>query len=80
MSKVNLPNAERAFIDMRKLRDYALDSDHRVGKHKASLFAAFLGMSKDDADILREILLQAAQTNDAIIGIQDEHGQRYNEA
>jgi hypothetical protein len=42
MSKVKLPNAEMAFIDMRKLRDYALDPDHRVGKHKARLFVALL--------------------------------------
>jgi hypothetical protein len=35
-------------------------------------------MGKDDADALRETLLQAVQTNDAIIGTQDEHGQRYS--
>lgn len=74
---MKLPNAENAFIDMRKLRDYALDSEHRVGKHKARLFAALLDMNQDDAEGLREILLQAARTQDAVIGIRNEYGQRY---
>jgi hypothetical protein len=53
---VKIQNSENAFIDMRKLQDYALDPNHRVGKHKARLFAVLLGMKLDDAEALRGIL------------------------
>ena len=72
-----LPNAENAVVDIRKLRDYSLDPTHRVGGSKARLFAAALGIGQTDAEDLRMILLQAAQTNDATLGELDEHGQRY---
>lgn len=72
-----IPNAENAFVDIRKLRDYTLNPTHRVGRHKARLFGALLGMSIDDAEELRDLLLQVARTHDAKIGEQDEHGQRY---
>lgn len=32
-----VPNAERAVVDIRKLRDYCLDPTHDDGKHKARL-------------------------------------------
>jgi hypothetical protein len=41
---MKLPNAEAAFIDIRKLRDYSLNPDHDRGKHKARLFLAILGL------------------------------------
>lgn len=74
---MKIPNAENAFIDIRKLRDYALNPEHRVGKHKARLFATLLDMSIVDAEALHDILFQTVQTYDAKIGIRDEHGQRY---
>jgi hypothetical protein len=39
---MKLPNAERAFIDMAKLRDYSLSATHPEGK--ARVFAAALGL------------------------------------
>jgi hypothetical protein len=77
MRAVFIPNAEHAFVDMRKLRDYTVDPTHRVGKHKSRLFAAVLGMGMDDAEELRDILLQVARPHDAEMGEKDEHGQRY---
>lgn len=72
-----IPNAENAFIDIRKLRDYALNLEHRVGKHKAKLFLDLLGMTAQDAETLRIILFDIVKTHEAIIGIRDKHGQRY---
>jgi len=72
-----IPNAERAVVDVRKLRDYCLNPEHDEGKHKARLFTAALGMTSDDADDLRHTLLQAVKTNDAQLGRLDEYGQRY---
>ena len=74
---MKIPNAEKALADIRKLRDYALNTTHRVGKHKARLFATLLGMSIDDAEKLRGILLRVVRNHDAEIGQKDEHGQRY---
>ncbi|NUM75616.1 hypothetical protein HUU40_14745 [candidate division KSB1 bacterium] len=75
---MKIPNAERATIDIRKLRDYCLDPTHDEGKHKARLFAAALGMTADDADDLCDMLLRAIVTHDdARLGRSDRYGQRY---
>jgi hypothetical protein len=74
---VTIPNAGRAVIDIRKLRDYCLDPTHDEGKHKARLFMAALGMTSDDAEALRDALFQAVITHDAELGRRDEYGQRY---
>lgn len=73
---MTVPSAERAVVDIRKLRDYCLDPTHE-GKHKARLFAAALGMTRDDAEDLRDALLQAVKTHDAKLGRRDGYGQRY---
>ena len=72
-----IPNAERVVVDIRKLRDYCLSPEHDEGQHKARLFTAALGMTSDDADDLRDALLQAVKTHDAQLGRRDEYGQRY---
>ena len=51
-----IPNAERAVVDVRKLRDYCLNRTHDQGKHKARLFEYRLGMTPNDAEELRRIL------------------------
>ena len=72
-----IPNAEQATIDIRKLRDYCLNLEHDDGKHKARLFLANLGMTVDDAEALRQILLEAVKIQSAQLGRQDKFGQRY---
>ena len=74
---MQLPNAKAAFINDLKLRDYCLNSNHHRGKHKARLFNAILGLSVDDVDILKALILEGIQTNEAILGNLDEYGQRY---
>ena len=74
---MRVPNAERAFIDVSKLRDYALNPTHRVGGHKARLFATLLGMNSNDTEALQQILLNVFQTQEATLGELDEYGQRY---
>ena len=74
---MKIQNSHNAFVDIRKLRDYVLDPEHRVGRHKARLFMALLNMEVADAEALRAILLQIVTTHDAVIGKQDEFGQRY---
>jgi hypothetical protein len=72
-----IPNGELAVVDIRKLRDYCLNLNHDVGKHKARLFLSILGMNVDDADNLRQILLTVVITHEARLQRQDEFGQRY---
>lgn len=72
-----IPNAENAVVDIRKLRDYCLNVEHDEGKHKARLFLSILGMTAENADELRQILLEVVKTQEARVGRQDEFGQRY---
>ena len=72
-----IPHADRAVVDMSKLRDYCLNPLHDEGQHKARLFAAALGMTANDAEALRALLLQAVRVVDARVGRRDTYGQRY---
>jgi hypothetical protein len=75
---MKLPNADRAFVDIAKLRDYCLSSTHPVGKHKAKVFASALGLTNSDADLLQTILLQTASSSEEALATElDEYGQRY---
>ncbi|MCU0543905.1 MAG: hypothetical protein MUE44_17285 [Oscillatoriaceae cyanobacterium Prado104] len=72
-----IPNAQNAVVDIRKLRDYCLNSEHDDGKHKARLFSSILGITPDNAEELRQILLEVIQTHEALLGRRDRFGQRY---
>lgn len=71
-----LPNAEQARINPRKLRDYALNFKHGVGRYKAAFFAQ-LGYTVDDwqqfeRDIRAQHLSQPAQA-----GQPSVYGRKY---
>jgi hypothetical protein len=72
-----IPNAENAVVDIRKLRDYCLNPKHDDGKHKARIFLSTLGVTADNAEELRQILLEVVQAQEARVGRQDDFGQRY---
>ena len=74
---MEIPNAERAVVDIRKLRDYCLNPRHNRGRHKARLFTSLLGMNSNDAEALRNALLEAVKIQDAQLGEKDAYGQRY---
>ncbi|MCX6048637.1 MAG: hypothetical protein NT075_26340 [Chloroflexi bacterium] len=74
---MQLPNAELAIVDIRKIHDYCLDLAHDEGKHKARLFATVFGMNAAHAEDLRAALLVAVQSNEAQLGRRDSYGQRY---
>lgn len=52
-----LAGAEDASIDPAKLRLYALDLEHPVGRHKATVFLRALGIGADDWEHLRDEIL-----------------------
>ena len=72
-----LPDGKRAIVDIRKLRDYCLNTDSPRGRSKARVFAAALGITREDAPKLREKLLEIARTEEAELGELDTYGQRY---
>ena len=74
---MRLPNAARAIVEVEKLRDYCLSDNHPRGKHKARVFAMVLGLTASDAFELRDAILSAVRTEEAMAGERDEYGQRY---
>jgi hypothetical protein len=74
---MKLPNAERAYVDTRKLLDYCLSPEHPRGRHKARVFRSVLGLSIANAEDLRDALLAATRTAEAESGEADDYGQRY---
>lgn len=72
-----IPNAENVVVDIRKLRGYCLNPAYDDGKHKARLFSSIVGMTADNAEELRQILLEVIQTHEAELGRRDEFRQRY---
>src|SRR5205085_8712073 len=68
---------EQAVVDMRKLAEYALNSEHPKGADKALVFKSSLGITAQDSDLLRSAVLGAIKTQEAVLGQQNEFGQRY---
>ena len=71
---MNLPNAEKAVVEIAKLLDYSLNTEHEVGKHKARVFKAALGIMIEDAEWLREQTLHAATEGEASRGAESRFG------
>ena len=74
---MKLPNAERAVIDIEKLRDYSLNPNHPKGKHKARVFLAALGLKADDAERLREMVMGAILISETRAQQPTSYGQRF---
>ncbi len=74
---VRLPNPRNAVVDIRKLRDYCLSPQHPRGRYKAKVFASALGLTAEDAEELREALLEAALSGEASAVDRDHYGERY---
>jgi uncharacterized protein YlaN (UPF0358 family) len=72
-----VPNAERAIIDVAKLRAYSLNPAHEKGKHKARVFESALGFTEADAERLRQLIKAAIMHNQAVPGAPSPYGQRF---
>lgn len=60
-----LPNSADLIFDVRKIEDYCLNPTHPRGRHKARVFRQALDLERDDAAWLRDILLEAARSEEA---------------
>ena len=72
-----LPNGARALIPMEKLTDYCLNPDHARGKDKARVFASVLGITRDRAHELAELVQHAARDGDITREASTVWGQYY---
>jgi|TARA_B110000908_G_scaffold15507_1_gene17688 hypothetical protein len=72
-----LPHAGQAVIDLTKLCDYCLNSEHPRGKHKARVFESSLGMTAENAEELSSLILDGVQSGECYAGIEDTYGTRY---
>ncbi|WKN42115.1 DUF6883 domain-containing protein [Tunicatimonas pelagia] len=72
-----LPNYEEAFIAIEKLADYCLNSFHPVGKDKARVFKSVLGLTRQDANLLKEAILETLPKHEASFVREDQYGKRY---
>jgi hypothetical protein len=72
---MKLPGADNAIVDI--VTHYCLDPLHPRGRHKARVFAATLGLTPANTEILRDELLAAAREADAVPGNYDDYRDRY---
>ena len=73
---MKLPNAESAFIEPAKIRDYLLSGSHPIGRFKYRFFSR-LGYTSEQWERLEADLLELAIAEEAIIGESTEYGQKY---
>jgi hypothetical protein len=71
-----LPNAENAQIDPRKLREYALNSEHDTGRYKAAFFAQ-MGYAADRWQRLEQDIREQHLTQPAEAGQPSPYGCKY---
>jgi hypothetical protein len=74
---MKLPNSDKAIVPIEKLRDYSLNLNHSVGKHKARVFESALGLTINDAEWLREQALKMASDGEAALGPKSRFGDKY---
>ena len=72
-----LPRGEDAIIPPGKVETYCLDLTHRIGGPKARVFAAALGLTGRNADVLKDALAAAARTHHAVLIRRDRYGDHY---
>lgn len=72
-----LPQGDQAVLDIRKIDDYCLNPSHPRGRHKARVFREALGIERNDAQLLRGILLTAARDGEAMRVSEDRWGAQW---
>jgi hypothetical protein len=72
---MKLPNGDRAEIPDEKLIGYCLNPNHPSGKHKARVFASVLGITSQNADVLRELIHRAAAEGEVVQQNNTDFGQ-----
>jgi hypothetical protein len=74
---MKLPHGESATIPIEKLIGYCLNPNHPSGKNKARVFVSILGITAENAEDLRELIVQAAIAGDVVQQEQTKFGVLY---
>jgi uncharacterized protein DUF6883 len=72
------PDFDNAEFDDRKLTEYALNPDHPVGGNKARVIKSATGLGKDDAENVKQQILDQVGDGPPNPGKRDQHGDRWN--
>ena len=72
-----LPHFRNAVVPIEKVRDYALDPEHPIGKHKATVFEAALGFRHEHSDVVARVIKASLSRAPAVRGAQDQHGEKW---
>jgi hypothetical protein len=73
---MQLPNREKAYIPISKLKDYLLSETHSVGKSKAKFLRA-VGFNDTNTHLLKQGLINIAHSQDIKETILSSHGVKY---
>ena len=74
---MKLPQGEQAIVPLEKLLGYCLNPNHDSGKHKARVFASALGITADNAEMLKTLICQAAVEGSVVQQANTEFGQQF---
>ena len=76
---MKLPNGNQAKREqiVNKLETYALDFEHKSGRHKARLFRSWLGIVIENKQILEDALLEQATSGEATFVETSDYGAKY---
>ena len=72
-----MPHCALAVIGIAKIKDYCLNPLHLRGRHKARVFREALGLTRKDAEWLRDALLAAAKTAEMEAVSSDVWGEQW---
>lgn len=72
-----LPRYAAAVIPAAKIAGYALNQEHEIGRHKARVFAAMLGITAAEAPLLEAAIRDGIRNQPTVKKHADKHGQRY---
>ena len=73
---MHLPNREKTYIPVSKLKDYLLSETHSVGKSKAK-FLRSVGFNETNAHLLKQGLINIAHSQDIKEAVSSPHGIKY---
>lgn len=74
---MKLPHGERAIVEDAKLLEYVLNPEHPVGRHHAVLFDRLLGITQQNAAVLRDALIRTAATCEVVPGRPSLFGRKF---
>jgi hypothetical protein len=73
---MKLPNAQKAIVDERKVREYLLSPSHPVGRFKAKFFVS-VGFPPEAWSAFTAALQRLANEGDAQLVEEGEYGRKY---